>query len=104
MAAYWIGVNNLERGLIHTKKAVVVHSAEEDMAGVVMRKQVTDLESILENRKKELERIDAEILAEKKPKKKSQLINQSQEKMDKLNETFGNQAKRILKENHALLR
>lgn len=60
MAAYWIQVNNLDRGLLHSKRAVEVHCDTEDMAATVMRKQCRDLEKILSDRQKEYLRIDKE--------------------------------------------
>lgn len=60
MAAYWIRVNNLERGLAHSKRAIEVHANKEDMAARVMAKQCQDLVNMLEKRKIEFERLDAE--------------------------------------------
>ncbi len=60
MAAYWIQVNNLERGLLHTNRALEVHSDKNDGAYFVMNKQRQDLEKMLSARKTEYERLDLE--------------------------------------------
>lgn len=64
MAAYWISVNNLDRGLAHSKRAIEVHCDTEDMALHVMKKQCEDLVKIQEARKKEYARVDEENLKE----------------------------------------
>lgn len=105
MAAYWIGVNNIERGIAHTRRAVDVHSSEEDMAGRVMRKQIVDLENILKDRKVQMEKIDELIAKEaKNPRKNRTMINGVLEKeMDKVKEQSINRAKKVLKENRELI-
>lgn len=105
MAAYWIGVNNIERGIAHTRRAVEVHSAEEDMAGKVMRKQIFDLENILAERKVAMDKIDEEIARENiKPKKKRVLQNGVlQSEIDRIKEDSFRKAKNVLKENHELI-
>lgn len=65
MAAYWISVNNLSRGLMHSKRAVEVHYDTEDMASAVMKKQCEDLERIQAEREKEYKRIDDDNLKER---------------------------------------
>lgn len=105
MAAYWIGVNNLERGLIHTKRAVAVHT-DSDMAARVMGKQVTDLEKIMAERKVEFERIDVEILKEsKKPIKKRIYTNGKVEHITKeIDGVFVKRAQKLVEANRAILR
>lgn len=101
MAAYWIGVNNLERGIIHTKRAVEVHLDKTDMASRVMAKQVTDLEGILLDRKKAMEDIDKELIKEKKkPIKKRTLLNGKLEAArENVKANSYNRAKKVLQEN-----
>lgn len=65
MAAYWIQVNNLQRGLMHSQRAVEVHADQDDMAARVMKKQCQDLINIQKNRENEFARVDAENLKEK---------------------------------------
>ncbi len=65
MAAYWIQVNNLQRALVHSKRAVEVHMDKDDMASVVMRKQCDDLVKIQKDRENEYARIDEQSLKDK---------------------------------------
>ncbi len=66
MAAYWIQVNNLERGLLHTNRALEVHTDKDDGAFRVMNKQKDDLEKMIALRKTESERIDKEAIENNK--------------------------------------
>ncbi len=102
MAAYWIGVNNLERGIIHSRRAVEVHSEDEDMAGKVMKKQILDLEKILLERQKEIDRIDKETPKEKSKRKlsKNGIIDL---KIENIKNNAFIKAKKILKENYELI-
>lgn len=58
MAAYWIQVNNIPRGIAHSKRACEVHAPIDDMALKVMTQQVKDLEKLLIDRQNEYEKID----------------------------------------------
>lgn len=89
MAAYWIRVNNLERGLSHSKRAIEVHADKEDMAARVMGKQCQDLVVMLNRRKEEYARLDAEAAKE--------------EDYEKANQAIGEEAKLMLEANRALI-
>lgn len=89
MAAYWIRVNNLERGLAHSKRAIEVHADKTDMASRVMTKQCQDIVNMLEKRKEEFAKLDAE--------------NAKDSAYDEANAIIMAQAKRDLEANRALI-
>lgn len=97
MAAYWIQVNNLQRGLAHSKRAVEVHADQDDMAARVMKKQCEDLEKIQNDRQKEYDRIDAEI-ANGEIDSSNKLEN-----YEAIDNKFCAEAKEIVRDNHALI-
>lgn len=111
MAAYWIQVNNLERGLMHTEKALDVHSDKTDGAFFVMNKQKNDLVNMLALRKKEYERIDKEEeILNKKPKNRLKVksstnghvdIMNKKEKYTVVDNKFHAEAKEMVRRNRA---
>lgn len=110
MAAYWIQVNNLQRGLLHTKRALEVHTDKDDGAFRVMTKQADDLEKMLKKRKEEYDRIDKEEEADnkklvKKGKPSNGAVNRlkpvtsKQDRYAAVDNKFNEEAKQMLARN-----
>lgn len=87
MGAYWIQVNHLDRGLLHTELAVKNHTDTEDNAAIIMQKQADDLKRIIANRQKEYDRLDDEAA--------------KQEEYDRVNVLACEEAKRVTKKEYA---
>lgn len=112
MAAYWIQVNNLDRGLQHSRRAVEVHADTEDMASKVMRQQCADLQKIQKSRQEEYDRIDAEVAKENRSLARKKVLSgrinrlkttSSKKRYEDADNKAVEKAKEIVRNNHALI-